>query len=165
MLLREEQSHAQRQQLPALQEEEETRLRAVLFFLMGRYSKSIFRYPRWAGSSLKADLYQGVVVRRPAIGLLDQLTVHLILELRVRQAHLQCILSQRGVVVDGRRLHQHVDEELARLGRGGGGGRMKVSLVSIPTGGTACKYKQHNTILIIQTWPTHTALHYVQTNL
>lgn len=50
---------------------------------------------------------------RPAIGLLDQLTVHFILELGVRQAHLQCILGQRGVVVDGRRLHQHIDEELA----------------------------------------------------
>lgn len=54
-------------------------------------------------------------MRRPLVGLLDQLTVHLILELRVRQAHLQSILSQRGVVIHGGRLHQHVDEELTGL--------------------------------------------------
>lgn len=39
-------------------------------------------------------LCQGVVVRHPLVGLLDKLTVHLILELRVRQAHLQGILGQ-----------------------------------------------------------------------
>lgn len=54
-------------------------------------------------------------MRRPAVRLLDELTEYFILELRVRQAHLQCILGQRGVVVDGRRLHQHVDEELTGL--------------------------------------------------
>lgn len=55
---------------------------------------------------------------RPPVGLLDKLTVHFILELRVRQAHLQSILGQRGVVVDRRRLDQHVDEELTGLQRG-----------------------------------------------
>lgn len=54
-------------------------------------------------------------MRRPLVGLLDELTVHLILELRVRQAHLQSILSQRGVVINRGRLHQHVDEELTGL--------------------------------------------------
>lgn len=54
-------------------------------------------------------------MRRPLVGLLDELTVHLILELRVRQAHLQSILSQRGVVIHRGRLHQHVDEELTGL--------------------------------------------------
>ena len=54
---------------------------------------------------------------RPPLRLFDQLTVHLVLQLRVRQAHLQCILGQRGVVVDGGGLHQDVDEELAGLGR------------------------------------------------
>lgn len=54
-------------------------------------------------------------MRRPLVGLLDELTVHLILELRVRQAHLQSILSQRGVVINRGRLQQHVDEELTRL--------------------------------------------------
>lgn len=58
-------------------------------------------------------------MRRPLVGLLDELTVHLILELRVRQAHLQSILSQRGVVINRGRLHQHVDEELTGL-RGNG---------------------------------------------
>lgn len=33
-------------------------------------------------------------MRHPLVGLLDELTVHLILELRVRQAHLQGILGQ-----------------------------------------------------------------------
>lgn len=54
-------------------------------------------------------------MRRPLVGLLDELTVHLILELWVSQAHLQSILSQRGVVINRGRLHQHVDEELAGL--------------------------------------------------
>lgn len=54
-------------------------------------------------------------MRRPTVGLLDQLTVHFTLELWVCQAHLQCILGKRGVVVDGWRLHQHVDEELTGL--------------------------------------------------
>lgn len=64
-----------------------------------------------------SDLREGVVVRRPLVGLLDELTVHLILQLRVSQAHLQSILGQRRVVVDGWRLDQHVDEELTGLRR------------------------------------------------
>lgn len=63
----------------------------------------------------RADLCEGVVVWRPPVGLLDELTVHLVLQLRVGQAHLQSSLGQRGVVVDRRRLDQHVDEELTRL--------------------------------------------------
>lgn len=98
--------------------------------------------------SQKADLYQGVVVWRPAVGLLDQLTVHFILELRVGQAHLQCILGQRGVVVNGRRLHQHVDEELTGLRRrkrwGVGGGI--VSSASTPAGGAAGNNNWYNTM-------------------
>lgn len=54
---------------------------------------------------------------RPLVGLLDELTVHFVLELRVRQAHLQGILGQRGVVIHGWRLNQHVDEELTGLRR------------------------------------------------
>lgn len=42
----------------------------------------------------QADLCEGVVVWRPAVGLLDELTVHFILQLRVGQAHLQSILGQ-----------------------------------------------------------------------
>lgn len=68
-------------------------------------------------------------MRRPLVGLLDELTVHLVLELRVRQAHLQSILSQRGVVINRGRLRQHVDEELTGL-RGG-----RVSYTSLPAGG------------------------------
>lgn len=55
-------------------------------------------------------LSEGVVVWRASVGLLDQLTVHLVLELGVRQAHLQCILGKGCVVVDGGRLYQHIDE-------------------------------------------------------
>lgn len=73
-----------------------------------------------------ADLREGVVMWRSAVGLLDQLTVHLVLQLRVRQAHLQCILGQRGVVVDRRGLNQHVDEELTGLQR-----RTDVSCISL----------------------------------
>ena len=56
-------------------------------------------------------------MRRPPIGLFDQLTVHLILKLGMSQAHLQGILGQRGVVVDGWGLDQHVDKKLTRLGK------------------------------------------------
>ena len=48
-------------------------------------------------------------------GLLDQLTVELILQLRVCQAHLQSTLGQRHMVVDGRGINGYVDEELTRL--------------------------------------------------
>ena len=48
----------------------------------------------------RADLCEGVVVWRPAVRLLDELTVHFILQLRVGQAHLQSVLGQRGVVID-----------------------------------------------------------------
>lgn len=65
----------------------------------------------------QAYLCEGVVVRRPAVGLLDKLTEHFILQLRVGQAHLQSILGQRGVVIDRWRLNQHVDEELTGLQR------------------------------------------------
>lgn len=77
------------------------------------YGKSLGRGT--TTTSALAHLRQGVVVWRPLVGLLDELTVHLILELRVRQAHLQSILSQRGVVIHRGRLHQHVDEELTGL--------------------------------------------------
>lgn len=72
---------------------------------------------RFVLSVHQADLCEGVVVWRPAVGLLDKLTVHFILQLRVGQAHLQSILGQRGVVIHGWRLDQHVDEELAGLQR------------------------------------------------
>lgn len=52
-------------------------------------------------------------------GLLDELTEELVLELRVGQTHLQSALGQRDVVIDGRSVDGHVDEELAGL-RGGG---------------------------------------------
>lgn len=103
VLLREKESDTQRQQLPALWESRE---------------HPFYDQPPGVDNkttSCCARLRQGVVVRRPLVGLLDELTVHLILELRVRQAHLQSVLSQRGVVIHGGRLHQHVDEELAGL--------------------------------------------------
>lgn len=56
-------------------------------------------------------------MRRAAVGLPDELTVHFVLQLRVGQAHLQSILGQRGVIIDRRRLDQHVDEELTGLQR------------------------------------------------
>lgn len=65
----------------------------------------------------QADLCEGVVVWCPPVGLLDKLTVHFILQLRVGQAHLQSVLGQRGVVIDRWRLNQHVDEELTGLQR------------------------------------------------
>lgn len=83
MLLGKEESDAQGQQLPALQGIKDNPF----------YDKS-------SGVETKQHtcgfpyLRQGVVVRHPLVGLLDELTVHLILELRVRQAHLQCILGQ-----------------------------------------------------------------------
>lgn len=52
---------------------------------------------------------------RPAVGLLNQLAIHFVLQFWVGQAHLQSILGQRGVVIDGWRLNQHVDEELTGL--------------------------------------------------
>lgn len=104
MLLGEEESDAQGQQLPALQEIKDNPF----------YDKS-------SGVEIEPHtcrfpyLRQGVVVRHPLVGLLDELTVHLVLELRVRQAHLQGILGQGGVVINRGRLHQHVDEELTGL--------------------------------------------------
>lgn len=83
MLLGKEESDAQGQQLPALREMKDNPF----------YDKS-------SGVEIKPHtcglpyLCQGVVVRHPLVGLLDELTVHLILELRVRQAHLQGILGQ-----------------------------------------------------------------------
>lgn len=100
VLLRQEQRRAQRQQLPALQGD--TRELAA-----GRRVRS--------GLGGAAHLRKRMVVRRPAVGLLDQLAIHLVLQLRVGQAHLQGALGQRGVVVHRRRLHQDVDEELTRL--------------------------------------------------
>lgn len=110
MLLREEQSHAQRQQLPALQEEEVKgenlkHINSLLPLMCICFVVTVRR----------ADLCEGVVVWRPPVGLLDELTVHLVLQLRVGQAHLQSVLGQRGVVIDRRRLDQHVDEELTGL--------------------------------------------------
>lgn len=64
---------------------------------------------------MSTHLCEGVIVRCAAVGLFDQLTVHLVLQFWMRQAHLQCILGQGHVVVDGRRLHEHVDEQLTRL--------------------------------------------------
>lgn len=61
------------------------------------------------------DLCEGVAACRPAVGLFDQLAVHLVLQLGVGQAHLQSILGQRRVVIHRRRLDQNVDEELAGL--------------------------------------------------
>lgn len=86
MLLRKKESNAQRQQLPALWEMKE----------------NPFHDKPSGGNKTTSccpHLRQRVVMRRPLVGLLDELTVHLILELRMRQAHLQSILSQRGVVV------------------------------------------------------------------
>ena len=58
-------------------------------------------------------LYGGLLRElRSSAGLLDQLTVNLVLQLRVGQTHLQCILGQRDVVVDGRRVQGNTDEEL-----------------------------------------------------
>lgn len=103
--MRKEESDAQRQQLPALWE-----IKGNPF---DDTSSSVeIKHPL-----VFSYLCQGVVVRHPLVGLLDQLTVHLILELRMRQAHLQGILGQRGVVINRGRLHQHVDEELTGLQR------------------------------------------------
>lgn len=54
-------------------------------------------------------------VRLPPAGLLDELAEELVGELGVGQAHLQGTLGQRHVVVDGRSVDGHVDEELAGL--------------------------------------------------
>lgn len=54
-------------------------------------------------------------LRLPAPCLLDELAAELVLQLRVREAHLQGALGQRHVVVDGRRVHSRADEELAGL--------------------------------------------------
>lgn len=56
-------------------------------------------------------------MQHPVVSLLNKLTVHFILELWMCQTHLQCILGQRGVVIDGWRLYQHVDEKLTGLRR------------------------------------------------
>lgn len=54
-------------------------------------------------------------MRHPAIGLLDQLAVHFVLQLWVGQTHLQSILGQGCVVINRRRLNQHIDEQLTGL--------------------------------------------------
>lgn len=105
MLLRKEESDAQGQQLPALWE------------IKGNPFDDTSSRVETKHPLVFSYLCQGVVVRHPLVGLLDQLTVHLILELRMRQAHLQGILGQRGVVINRGRLHQHVDEELTGLQR------------------------------------------------
>ena len=52
-------------------------------------------------------------------GLLDELAEELVLQLWVGQAHLQGTLGQGHVIVDGRRVDGHVDEELAGLSAAG----------------------------------------------
>ena len=64
-----------------------------------------------------SDLCEGVIVWRPPVGLFNQLTVHLILQLWVGQAHLQGTLGQGHMVVDGRSIDGHIYEELTRLQR------------------------------------------------
>lgn len=56
-----------------------------------------------------------VTGRLPLAGLFDELAEELVVQLRVGQAHLQGALGQRDMVVDGRSVDGHVDEELAGL--------------------------------------------------
>lgn len=51
----------------------------------------------------------------PPASLFDELTEKLVLKLWMSQTHLQRALSQRDVVVDGRGIDRHVNEELTRL--------------------------------------------------
>ncbi len=53
----------------------------------------------------------------PPLGLFNELAEELILKLRVGQTHLQGTLGQRDMVVDGRSIDGHVDEELTSLRR------------------------------------------------
>jgi len=82
-----------------------------------------------------ADLRDGVIVRRPAIGLFDQLAIYFILQLRVGQAHLQSVLSQRGVVIDRWRLDQNIDEELTGLQGGNIYHCLIINATKLPAGG------------------------------
>lgn len=56
-----------------------------------------------------------VSVWLPPARLFDELAEELVVQLRVGQAHLQGALGQRDVVVDGRSVDGHVDEELTGL--------------------------------------------------
>lgn len=120
MLLWEEQRHTQRQQLPTLQKAEKRYAFLPLCWLnykIAIYSSWVLFCFVFLNRVHPTDLGQGVVVRRPAIGLLDQLAVHLVLQLRVGQTHLQSILGQRCVVINGRGLDQNVDKKLTGLQR------------------------------------------------
>lgn len=58
-----------------------------------------------------------VAVWLPPAGLFNELAEELVLELGVGQTHLQGTLGQRDMVVYGRSIDGHVDEELTSLRR------------------------------------------------
>lgn len=64
----------------------------------------------------RADLQGSRLTRRlPPAGLFDELTEQLVLQLWVGQTHLQGTLGQGDMVIDGRSIDGHVDEQLTGL--------------------------------------------------
>lgn len=135
-MLRQKQADTQGQQLPSLQREEQRSAQSHMKQLQtDRTTENLLGSTRLNTTDLKflcedicprppaaedtTNLQRSWVSQRPSqAGLLDELTEQLVLELRVGQAHLQGTLGQRDVVIDGRSVDGHLDEELAGL-RGG----------------------------------------------
>lgn len=97
VMLGQEKCNAHRQQLPALSVREGKKGNEIKKLDSMTYFTVSLGYV--------TNLSERVVVRHAAVGLFDELTVHLILQLRVCQTHLQCTLGQRSVIVYGRRFH------------------------------------------------------------
>lgn len=71
-------------------------------------------------------------VRLPPAGLLDELAEELVLQLRVGQTHLQGTLGQRHVVIDGRGVDGHVDEQLTSLRRNRRSASLRSAEINFP---------------------------------